>query len=60
MIEIGKHPSDSEIGIDAGIKCFAAFSDGTKVEGVHSFRKHEEILVKEPAGTRKEVLPLAS
>jgi len=47
MIEIGKHPSDSEIGIDAGIKCFAAFSDGTKVEGVHSFRKHEEILVKE-------------
>ena len=32
MIEIRKHPSDSEIGIDAGIKCFAAFSDGTRIE----------------------------
>ena len=47
MIEIGKHASDSEIGIDAGIQCFAAFSDGTKVEGVHSFRKHEEQLARE-------------
>ena len=28
MVEIGKHVSDSEIGIDAGVKCFAAFSDG--------------------------------
>ena len=47
MLEIGHHPSDSEIGIDAGIKCFAAFSDGTKVEGVHSFRKHEDDLARE-------------
>jgi len=47
IIEIGKHPSDSEIGIDAGIKCFAAFSDGTLVEGVHSFRKHEDALARE-------------
>jgi len=47
MIEIGKHASDSEIGIDAGVKCFAAFSDGTLVEGVHSFRKHEERLARE-------------
>ncbi|NOR33374.1 MAG: transposase, partial [Bacteroidales bacterium] len=47
MIEIGKHASDSEIGIDAGIKCFAAFSDGTLVEGVNSFRKHEERLTRE-------------
>ena len=47
IIEIGKHASDSEIGIDAGINCFAAFSDGTKVEGVHSFRKHEERLARE-------------
>ena len=46
-IEIGKHPSDSEIGIDAGVKCFAAFSDGTMVEGVHSFRKHEDKLARE-------------
>ncbi len=47
MIEIGKHLSNTELGIDAGIKCFAAFSDGTKVEGVHSFRKHEEALARE-------------
>jgi len=47
MIEIEKHASDSEIGIDAGIKCFAAFSDGTMIDGVHSFRKHEERLAKE-------------
>ncbi|MEA3477431.1 MAG: RNA-guided endonuclease TnpB family protein, partial [Bacteroidota bacterium] len=47
MIEIGKHASDSELGIDAGIKSFAAFSDGTKIEGVHSFRKHEERLARE-------------
>ena len=47
LIEISKHPSDSEIGIDAGIKCFAALSDGTMIEGVNSFRKHEEILARE-------------
>ena len=47
MIEIGKHASDSEIGIDAGIKCFAAFSDRTLVEGVNSFRKHEDALSRE-------------
>ena len=47
MVEIPKHPSDSEIGIDAGIKCFAAFSDGTMIEGVNSFRKHEERLATE-------------
>lgn len=46
-IENAKHPSDSEIGIDAGIKCFAAFSDGTIVEGVNSFRNHEDRLSRE-------------
>ena len=45
--KIRKHLYDSEIGIDAGIKCFAAFSDGTLVEGVHSFREHEERLARE-------------
>ena len=47
MVEIGNNTSDSEIGIDAGVKCFAAFSDGTLVEGVNSFRKHERRLAKE-------------
>ena len=46
-VEIAKHPSESEIGIDAGIKCFAALSDGTMVEGVNSFRKHEYALARE-------------
>ena len=47
MIEIGKHVSDSELGIDSGIKCFVALSDGTTIEGVHSFRKHEDRLARE-------------
>ena len=47
VIEIGKHSSDSEIGIDAGVKCFAVFSDGTLVEGVNSFREHEVRLARE-------------
>ena len=46
-IEIPKHTSTSEIAIDAGIKCFAAFSDGTLVEGINSFRKHEIALAME-------------
>ena len=46
-LEIGKHPCGSELGIDAGVKCFAAMSDGTLVEGVHSFRRHEERLALE-------------
>lgn len=46
-VEIGRHPSSTEIGVDAGVRCFAAFSDGTLVEGIHSFRKHEEKLAGE-------------
>ena len=46
-IEIGRHPFESQIGIDAGIKCFAAFSDGTLVEGPGSFRRHEDALARE-------------
>ena len=46
-IEIGKHPLDSEIGIDAGINCFAAFSDGTLVRSINSFRKHEDALARQ-------------
>ena len=54
-LDIQKHPSASEVGIDAGIKCFAAFSDGTLVKGVNSFRKHENALAREQQGlARKE------
>jgi putative transposase len=48
--ELVKHPSNSEIGIDAGVKCFAAFSDTTLVEGVHSFRRHEAALARQHQG----------
>jgi putative transposase len=47
MVDIPEHPSDSEIGIDAGVKCFAAMSDGTMIEGVNSFRKHENRLARQ-------------
>ena len=47
MMDIHEHPSDAEIGIDAGIKCFATFSDGTMVQGVNSFRRHEDRLARE-------------
>ena len=46
-VKIIKHHSDTEIGIDVGIKCFAAFSDGTLTEGVNSFRGHENSLARE-------------
>ena len=46
-IKIGNHPSVSEIGIDAGIEYFAALSDGSMVDGVHSFRNHENTLARE-------------
>jgi IS605 OrfB family transposase len=47
VLDLQKHPSVSEVGIDAGIKCFAAFSDGTLVEGMNSFRNHEDTLARE-------------
>ena len=54
-VQTRKHPSDSEIGLDAGVKCFAAFSDGTMVEGVHSFKKHEKALVREQRKLSRKV-----
>jgi putative transposase len=35
------HPSTSKIGIDLGVVCFAATSDGTMVEPLNSFKKHQ-------------------
>jgi len=46
-LEVGSHTCVSEIGIDAGIECFAALSDGTMVDGVHSFRNHKNTLARE-------------
>ena len=47
VVDIKTHSSVLEVGIDAGIKCFAAFSDGTLVKGVNSFRRHEDALARE-------------
>ena len=35
------HPSTSTIGIDLGVACFAATSDGTRIAPLNSFKKHE-------------------
>ena len=38
------HPGQDALGIDMGIAKFAALSDGTYIESIHSFRQHEEKL----------------
>ena len=35
------HPSTSVVGIDLGVKRFAALSDGTFIEGANAFKKHQ-------------------
>ncbi len=40
------HPSDSAVGIDLGVVSFASLSDGTQIEPLGSFRKHEARLAQ--------------
>ena len=40
------HPSQSAIGIDMGVARFATLSDGSVIEPLNSFRKHEKKLAK--------------
>lgn len=40
------HTSQSAIGIDMGVACFATLSDGSCIKPLHSFRKHEKKLAK--------------
>ena len=40
------HPSQKTVGIDMGIARFATFSDGSSIEPLNSFRKHEKKLAK--------------
>ena len=40
------HPSDSIIGIDVGITRFATLSDGSFIEPLNTFRKHEQRLAR--------------
>jgi putative transposase len=43
-VETPVHPSQSTVGIDMGIACFAALSDGTMLTPLNTFRKHEKKL----------------
>ena len=43
-VETPVHPSQSVVGIDMGVACFAALSDGTMLTPLNSFRKHEKKL----------------
>jgi putative transposase len=45
-VEQPLHPSDSIVGIDMGIVRFATLSDGTVIEPLNSFRKHQERLAR--------------
>jgi putative transposase len=45
-VEQPLHPSDSMVGIDMGIVRFATLSDGTVIEPLNSFRKHQERLAR--------------
>ncbi|WP_155903235.1 RNA-guided endonuclease InsQ/TnpB family protein [Marinobacter gelidimuriae] len=45
-IEPPKHPSSSMIGADLGIARFITLSDGTFVEPVSSFKKHQDKLAR--------------
>jgi len=44
-VEIPKHTGDI-VGMDMGVKKFAAFSDGTFIEPANSFKRHEKALAK--------------
>jgi len=40
------HPSTTDVGIDLGVQCFAALSNGITYEPEHPFRKYEEKLAR--------------
>jgi len=46
VIEQPYHPASSIIGIDVGITRFATLSDGSHIEPLNSFRKHEASLAR--------------
>jgi putative transposase len=46
-VEEPLHPATAAVGIDMGVVCFAALSDGQLMEPLDSFRKHEAKLAKE-------------
>ena len=49
------HPSLSSVGVDMGIATFAALSDGTLYEPLHSFRKYQDKLAREQQKLSRKV-----
>jgi len=45
-VEPPVHPSTTDVGIDMGVVRFATLSDGTYIEPLNSFRRHEKALRK--------------
>ncbi len=45
-LDVHQHTQKTAIGIDVGIKKFAAFSDDTYIEGVHAFKQYQAFLAK--------------
>jgi len=39
-VDVPTHPSQSAVGVDMGVACFAMLSDGTALDPLNSFRKH--------------------
>lgn len=46
-VEAPKHPATSAVGIDMGVARFATLSDGSHIEPLNSFKKHEQKLARE-------------
>lgn len=54
-VESPVHPSGSIIGIDLGVVRFATFSDGTPVEALNSFKRHQRALRKAQQSLSRKV-----
>lgn len=50
-----KHPSTSMIGVDVGIARFITLSDGTFIEPVSSFKKHQDTLARAQRALARKV-----
>jgi putative transposase len=55
QIEPPKHPSRSMIGVDVGVTRFITLSDGTFVEPVSSFKKHQDKLARAQRALARKV-----
>jgi putative transposase len=54
-VEDPQHSSFSYVGIDMGVSCFAALSDGTMIEPINALRKYEKKLSHEMKALSRKV-----